>query len=163
MADRFNRAEILGKRLFWLIEIDFGGVLIDRKQSNVYRLRDTTRWYPHVGKIDRATYDVTFHHPRHFDLVAGGRRVGAGRDSAEGRWERRVLDMPASAFSFEIGHFDQRRVIVGHVDVVVAFDRASRRSSRNSASTRSKEASGNGPLPCVGDSRPTAEGSLRHW
>ncbi len=113
------------------LEIDFEGVLIDRVQSNVYRLRDTTRWYPHVGEVDRATYDVIFRYPRHLDLVAGGHRVGGGRDGPDRRWERRVLDMPAVAFSFEIGHFDRRRLIVGHVDVVVAFDRASRRSSRH--------------------------------
>lgn len=113
------------------IEIDFGGVLIDRVYSNVYRLRDTIGWYPHVGRVDRATYDVTVRYPRRLGLVAAGRRVAAGRDGPDVRWERRVLETPSFAFSFEIGQFDERRLIVGHVDVVVAFDREMRRAPRH--------------------------------
>jgi tetratricopeptide (TPR) repeat protein len=111
------------------LEIEFGGVMIDRIETKVYRLRETMAWYPHVGARDRATYEATFHWPRDLDLLASGRAVDGGKEPKHRRWERRVLDLPASAFSFEIGQYDVNRMIVGHVDVDVAFDRDSQRAS----------------------------------
>jgi hypothetical protein len=91
-----------------------------RARDTAFRLLTTLGWYPHTGSLDRATYDVTLRWSDKFDLVAAGRVVDKGKDGGL-EWERRALDIPATAFTFEIGHFDIVRDRVGHVDLTFAF------------------------------------------
>lgn len=99
------------------------------KDFNVYRLLDTQNWYPQLGEINRATYDVTFHWPKNLDLMAGGRRVDGG-ESGGTRWERRTLDAAALAYSFELGNFDVQTVKAGHVEIRFAFGSGSSMTGR---------------------------------
>ncbi|NIM01916.1 MAG: hypothetical protein GTN89_14030 [Acidobacteria bacterium] len=99
-----------GKALRW----------VDRK---MFDLEDTANWYPHCGTTDRATYDVTLRWPRGLQLLASGRVVDSGRDGRT-RWQRRVLEEPAIAFSFVLGRFEIERARAGHVALEVAFNRS---------------------------------------
>ncbi len=112
------------------IEVEYAGVAFDEAEKGVPVLRDTRRWHPHAGRIDRASYDVTLRWPRKLELVAPGRRVAGGL-SGDSRWERRVVDLPSTAFSFEVGEFDTAEEQVGHVSVTVAFNRTSKRVPRS--------------------------------
>jgi hypothetical protein len=94
-------------------------------RDEAFRLRSTWGWYPHAGSRDRATYDVTLRSPGKFDFVASGRLVDTGEDDGL-EWERRVLDVPAIAFTFEIGRFDYVHDRVGHVDLTFAFAKHAR-------------------------------------
>lgn len=109
--------------------VDYAGSPI-LKSWNLTSLLGTDSWYPRAGLIDRATYDATFHWPKGFDLVAGGRRADGGQEADGTRWERRVLDFPALGFSFEIGHFDIETAKAGHVEVTFAFGTGSTLTSR---------------------------------
>lgn len=100
--------------------VEYSGLLIGKEGSS-RALRDTLEWYPHAGSIDRALYDVTFRWPRKLDLVACGRRTGGGEEGGR-RWERRVLDIPAAGFTFEVGRYRLETAQAGHVAVTVAFD-----------------------------------------
>jgi len=103
------------------IDIEYAGkALVELVKSTTYALANTYAWYPHIGDIDRATYDVTLRWPKKHELLAGGRVVDSGEESGM-RWERRTLDVRAFAFSFEIGSYDVRTEKIGHVDVTVAF------------------------------------------
>jgi hypothetical protein len=116
-----------GKRL--TLAVTYAGAFIDKVSGIGYAARDTILWHPHVGEVDRATYDVELRWPKRLDLVAGGTRVGGGETGAE-RWERRKLDRPAAAFGFELGRFDVsesvRKTEHGEVTLRIALDRASR-------------------------------------
>lgn len=105
------------------LEFVYDGHMLFRAGRREFALRHTSRWYPRCGVLDRARYDVTYRWPRKLDLVASGRTVDGGGGDGE-RWERRVLDAPAIAVSFELGEFAFERVRVGHVDVTVAFSRS---------------------------------------
>jgi peptidase M1-like protein len=102
------------------LAVEYAGNAID-KDWNLYTLLDTETWYPHAGSLDRARYDVTYHWPKGLDLVAAGKRAGAGETSGL-RWERRTIDLPVFGTSFEIGHFKTEEVKAGHVQVTFAFD-----------------------------------------
>lgn len=112
------------------ISVEYGGIAIGG-ESKSYALLDTQDWYPHVGLLDRATYEATFHWPRRFDLLASGRRVDGGEEEGL-KWERRRLDLPTWGYTFEIGKFAIERRQVGHVALTLAFDPASRSQGRDS-------------------------------
>lgn len=102
------------------VVVEYSGRPVD-KSWNLSTLLDTMGWYPHAGHIDRAAYDVTFHWPKGFDLVASGHRTDSGESPDGSRWERRVLNVPSLGFSFEIGHFKVETARAGHVEVTLAF------------------------------------------
>jgi len=87
------------------IVVEFAGNLLERLNPGEFSLLSTTHWYPHVGSIDRATYDVTFRWPKRLDLLTGGELEDHGEEKGV-RWERRLLDVPSQGVSFEIGQFD---------------------------------------------------------
>jgi hypothetical protein len=112
----------VGERL--TLEVRYRGVAIERVEGGAFRMRDTVHWYPHVGQVDRATYDVTLRWPRKYEIVAAGRRIGQGRTADGGKWERRVIEVPSIAYGFEIGNFERKKIAMGHVSVELAFDRS---------------------------------------
>jgi Peptidase family M1 domain len=101
--------------------VEYSGRLIE-KDWNRYALLSTLDWYPHAGAVDRARYAATFHWPKKLELVASGHRLGGGDGPDGRRWERRALDQPNLAFSFEVGRFKLQTVQAGHVKVTLAFD-----------------------------------------
>jgi tetratricopeptide (TPR) repeat protein len=111
--------------------VDYAGNPI-AKDWNLTALLETDSWYPRAGLVDRSTYDVTFHWPRGFDLVASGRRVDGGQEVDGTLWERRTLGVPGLGFSFEVGHFDIQTAQAGHVQVTFAFGSGSNLTSRGS-------------------------------
>ncbi len=104
-----------------VLEVEYAGEVIDRIDSRSYALANTTHWYPHAGSIDMATYEVIFRWPEKIDLLAAGELIEAGREGGR-RFERRRLDRPSFAFSFEVGRFRQLRARAGHVDVTLGVD-----------------------------------------
>jgi len=103
------------------LRIAFRGRLLEREGSS-WALRDTIGWHPHVGTVDRATYDVRFEWPERLALVASGRRVDGGRRPDGRLWERRALDRPSLAFGFEVGRYRVESFEAGGVSVRLAFD-----------------------------------------
>ncbi len=116
-----NEPSTVGQRI--RLEIVYRGKAIRWVDRKMFDLEDTANWYPHCGTTDRATYDVTLRWPRGLDLLASGRVVESGRNRRT-RWQRRVLDEPAIAFSFVMGRFVIERAQAGHVELEVAFNRS---------------------------------------
>jgi hypothetical protein len=102
------------------VVVSYAGHPIE-KDWNLVTLLDTLGWYPHAGGLDRATFDVTFHWPKSFDLVSSGTRKDGGEGADGTLWERRVLDRPSLGFSFEVGHFKIETAKAGHVNLRFAF------------------------------------------
>ncbi|HEX9084387.1 MAG TPA: M1 family aminopeptidase, partial [Gemmatimonadaceae bacterium] len=102
------------------VRVEYSGDVFEKRNKSIVQI-DPLAWYPHVGSLDRATYDVTFRWPRDLELLAGGHRTEGG-ETADARWEHRVLNLPSAGFTFEIGHFTTRQLQAGHVAVTLAFD-----------------------------------------
>jgi hypothetical protein len=103
--------------------VEYKGVLLDELESRIFRVRDTYAWYPRAGTRDRATYEATLRWPKKYQLFASGRTVHSGLEG-DLRVERRILDVHAMAFSFEVGAFGVIRERIGHVELTVAFSRS---------------------------------------
>ncbi len=110
------------------IAVEYEGVAVGGDAKS-YALLDTQNWYPHVGLIDRATYEATFHWPRRFDLLASGHRLEGG-ESGDLKWARHRLDLPTWGITFELGKFALEQRQVGHVAITLAFDPTSRGQGR---------------------------------
>ena len=102
------------------LTIDCGGEVLDELFEGYYRLRSPLGWYPSTGFVDRATYDMTFIWPKDLELLASGQMV-MRTTTAKNHEERRKLDVPAAAVSFEIGRFEIIEKQVGHVFLRAAF------------------------------------------
>ncbi len=95
------------------------------RQAASWALRDALGWYPRTGANERATYDVTLHWPRRYQLAASGSRTDGGEGHGE-HWQRRRMEVPALGFSFEIGRFEMQSMNVGGVRLNVAIDPGTR-------------------------------------
>jgi tetratricopeptide (TPR) repeat protein len=111
---------VSGKAL--TLAVSYEGRGLNWVGPKTFDLVDTGSWYPHGGRVDRATYDVTIRWPHKLDLIASGSLVEEGRDGRY-RWERRRLEIPSVAFSFVLGDFIIDKRQVGHVELTAAFNR----------------------------------------
>jgi tetratricopeptide (TPR) repeat protein len=105
-----------------VLEVRTEGQVLEKADAKTYFLVNTTHWYPHAGEADLATYDLHFRWPDNLDLVASGRRVEGGEKDGY-RWEKRRLDIPTFAASFELGRFRTLTRQAGHVEITLSLDR----------------------------------------
>jgi hypothetical protein len=112
---------VAGQQL--LLRVEYSGRVLEWRGKGTYDLIKTDGWYPHCGSIDRATYDVTLHWPRKYDLLAGGKLVDSG-EHGRYRWQRRVLDIPSIAFSFVVGKYDIVERQIDDTRLRLAFSRS---------------------------------------
>jgi len=108
------------------LEVSYAGTAPATAASAGFAIGTTGRWYPRVGDLDRATYDVTLRFPAALGVIASGWNSEGGQDPDGLRWIRNRVDEPTAEFSFELGEFLIREDRVGDVDVTVAFDERSR-------------------------------------
>ena len=120
-----EESTVAGHSLELIVRI--AGRPIERRYAR-RTLRHTIDWHPHVGRIDRAVYDVTLRWPSSLALLASGVEVEGGAED-DRRWSRRALDTPAIGFSFEVDEFDVVREQVGHLDLSFGFFKGDERMS----------------------------------
>ncbi|HXT21685.1 MAG TPA: enoyl-CoA hydratase-related protein, partial [Thermoanaerobaculia bacterium] len=68
------------------LTVSYEGAFVDKVSGIGFAARDPILWHPHVGEVDRATYDVELRWPKRLDLLAGGTLVDSGEAGGE-RWE----------------------------------------------------------------------------
>jgi len=75
-------------------------------------------WYPNLGAIERATYDLTFRYPDRLTLVATGHRV---EESSAGGWNnsRWVSDGQFPVAGFNLGAYHSRTRKAGKVEIEI--------------------------------------------
>ncbi|MCH9649086.1 MAG: hypothetical protein K0U98_12680 [Deltaproteobacteria bacterium] len=105
-----------------VVDVHYSGRMVEKLEGKTYFLRDTVNWYPHAGEFEMATYDVTFHWPQRLELLASGRQLESGVAPGGMKWQRRKLDIPSFAFSFEIGRYRTLTQQAGHVEISLSLD-----------------------------------------
>lgn len=110
------------------IDVTWAGVGLGEFENGLYHLRSTTGWYPHVGDVDRAPYEVTLRWPKRLELVAPGALLESGTDGPLA-WERRSIVFPTDWFSFEVGDLHVEKRELGRVALTVGFPRQPRLAS----------------------------------
>jgi tetratricopeptide (TPR) repeat protein len=122
-----------------VLEVDYDGLVLEKVSSGAFSLRNTTHWYPHAGVADRATYDVTLHWPKKFDVIASGKLVDSGVGAKGARYERRRIDLPTFAVSFELGKFEVIEAMAGDVAVTLGVDRLTKSAFGGSSSKENQQ------------------------
>jgi hypothetical protein len=76
--------------------------------------RSNTTWYPRHGYLDRATYELTFRHPKKWHVASIGARLGETVDpeDKDGSITKFEMKQPVSLIVFALGPFKR------HTDVV---------------------------------------------
>lgn len=106
------------------LEINYHGVAFNEFEKGIYTLLSTSGWYPDEPNSDRATFDVTFHWPKKYELLSSGKMMEEGIEGNQ-RWKRSLLDVPALAFSFEVGAFTVTSFDAGDIEVTLAISKTS--------------------------------------
>ncbi len=101
--------EALKKGLDHSVTVTHEGDVITAGPSGTYFVGSRGRWYPHRA-AEFAHFDLTFHFPSEFDLVAPGEPV---RDAIEDgtRMIERKVDAPIPFVGFNFGHYRRSTVV----------------------------------------------------
>jgi hypothetical protein len=75
--------------------------------KDVYYPRSNTTWYPRHGYLDRATYDMTFRHPKNLHVASVGARTSeeANAEDKDALISRYEMKLPVSFVAFALGPF----------------------------------------------------------
>ena len=106
------------------LQVDYHGVVFNVIEKGIFSLSDTSGWYPDEPNSDRATFDVTFHWPKKYELLSSGKMMEEGFEGSQ-RWKRSVLDVPSLAFTFEVGAFTVTSFDAGDIEVTLAISKTS--------------------------------------
>ena len=104
-----------------IVDVGYRGRILEKFEGKTYFLVNTTHWYPHAGRADISTYDLTLRWPDRFDVLASGEKVDGGVQGGE-QWTRHRLTTPTFAVSFELGRFRTLTRQAGHVAVSLSLD-----------------------------------------
>ncbi|WP_180541155.1 M1 family metallopeptidase [Nevskia soli] len=101
--------EALKKGVDHEVAVTHEGDVITAGPSGTYFVGSRGRWYPH-RPVEFAQFDLTFHFPSEFDLVAPGEPI---RDAVEGdtRVIERRVDAPIPFAGFNFGHYRRSTVV----------------------------------------------------
>ncbi|MCE5309193.1 MAG: hypothetical protein LLG20_16250 [Acidobacteriales bacterium] len=103
------------------IEFVHEGNVISEAGNRVYYVGARGSWYPNRA-MQFAQYDLTFHYPKNFDLVATGDIV-ENREQGEWRLTRRRTSAPVRLAGFNLGDYQQSTVKRGGYTVEVYANR----------------------------------------
>ena len=87
--------------------------------------RSTTTWYPRHGSFDRASYDMTFRHPKKFRVISVGERLREDPDPEDKnvmvtQWRTTT---PVAFIAFGVGRFKrhEQQVEIGGTKIPIEF------------------------------------------
>lgn len=71
--------------------------------------RSTTSWHPRHGELDRATFDLTFHHPKRLRIASVGKRLSEEPDSQDKDLleTRYRMEHPVPLVTFALARFER--------------------------------------------------------
>jgi hypothetical protein len=93
------------------LELDLdteGDFMMDTERcKDCHYPRSNTTWYPRHGYLDRATYEITFRHPKKFRVASVGARVSEGPDAEDkdGFVAKYEMKQPVALIVFALGPF----------------------------------------------------------
>jgi len=108
----------------------FGGDIIDKTFTGEFALKAPVFWYPSLGDLERATYEMTFRVDENQRVFASGDRVSD--EVIDGvRIVRFTSEMPVAFVSFNYGKMDTETVEIEGAPPVTVFGRGSGRQLRD--------------------------------
>ena len=86
------------------LKFTYAGDVIEKKGSGIFYVGERGLWYPNFGTVDRARFNLTFHFPTTYSLVATGHRTKEWEENGKrhSTWES---DGEFSLAGFNLGDF----------------------------------------------------------
>src|SRR5579859_882716 len=100
------------------LNFTYQGKVITDVGNGVLYVGSRSSWYPNLGAIARARYDLTFRYPERLTLVATGKRV---EESSSDGWKhsRWISDGEFPIAGFNLGAYDSRQRRAGKIAIEV--------------------------------------------
>ncbi|MHB8654590.1 MAG: M1 family aminopeptidase [Terriglobia bacterium] len=100
------------------LNVTYQGKVITDVGNGVLYVGSRSSWYPNLGTIPRAPYDLTFRYPDRLTLVATGNRV---EESSSQGWKhsRWISDGAFPIAGFNLGAYDSRQLRAGKIAIEV--------------------------------------------
>lgn len=100
------------------LNFTYQGKVITDVGNGVLYVGSRSSWYPNLGALTRAPYDLTFHYPDRLTLVATGKRV---EESSSQGWKhsRWISDGAFPIAGFNLGAYDSRQLRAGKIAIEV--------------------------------------------
>jgi len=104
----------------------YDGDIIDTVRGRgEYALKVSVGWYPMIGYMQRATYDMTFHADKGDKVFASARKI-SDEIVGDQRVVRFEQDLPVSFVSFNYGSMETRVIEMEGAPPITVFGRATR-------------------------------------
>lgn len=83
-------------------------------EVETYYPRSTTSWYPRHGYLDRATFDLTFHHPKKLKIASIGSRLSEEADVElkDAYTTKYRIPQPVALATFALGPYERHKQMV---------------------------------------------------
>ena len=102
-------SEPIAARAKFVLEIELDGDFIMDADEDCHYPRSNQSWFPRHGYLDRATFDLTFRHPKRLHVVSAGLRVSEQRDPEDDNAVVTKYQMthPVPLVTFALGPFER--------------------------------------------------------
>ncbi len=90
------------------LEVTYAGEFLD-SVPDAYYLRVNDSWLPTHGPLDRATFDLAYHHAKRFTVVSAGVRTNSAVDPAhsEAMLTTFKMEQPVALVAFSMGFYQR--------------------------------------------------------
>lgn len=91
-----------------------GDMMYDAQTCDCHYPRSNSSWFPRHGYLDRATFDLTFRHPKKFKIASGGVRLSEDPDPDDKNLTitKYRLDRPVPLMTFALAPFERHSQMV---------------------------------------------------
>lgn len=92
-----------------VVELSYGGRLIERVAGTWFTVRSPSGWYPRCASREKALFDITYRMPKDLSFASVGSRIEISIEE-QARTERYITTRPIRNASFQVGYFEEYRV-----------------------------------------------------
>jgi hypothetical protein len=91
-----------------------GDLMYNAETCDCHYPRSNSSWFPRHGYLDRATFDLTFRHPKKFKIASGGVRVSEDADPEDKNFTitKYRMDQPVPLLTFALAPFERHSQMV---------------------------------------------------
>ena len=91
-----------------------GDFIYDAQTCDCHYPRSNSTWYPRLGYLDRATFELTFRHPKKFKIASGGQRLSEEPDADNKNLvvTKYRLDQPVPLVTFALAPYERHSQMV---------------------------------------------------
>lgn len=103
------------------LKFTYAGDVIEKRGTGIFYVGERGLWYPNLGNYDRARFNLTFHFPAIYSLVATGKKTKEWEESGQ-RHSTWISDQEFPVAGFNLGDFTILSDEAGPVPIYVGVN-----------------------------------------